>query len=275
MRGMLFFCGALFLCLCADAFCELIAYDGFDEEEYPVPETVGDTTPGLKGVNGGSGWADGWTITAPQYLRPGRVHSAEPGLSMDGVPGAGLRALWDNGEQRLGRQHIASRTIAGGGVQGDAGERVWFCFLHRRDGITSSSGSPGYVSLKKGAEAVLTLTLSSRFKEEKWTISAPDSDTVSMPSAAPDKMVTGAVIVRIDFFDGPDSVYVWAGEDIDLSLEPDTADAVSLSAEILGFDGVEFAGAIYCDTSYDEIRIATSFYESSGYKFPGTMIYVR
>lgn len=120
------------------------------------------------------------------------------------------------------------------------------------------------------------LDLSAKNREgEKWTITVPGvNGSISSLNAVPLVHTPGYVLVRIDYEEGLDTVYLWTGSEIDIQQPPDPQQAASLSAPLSGFDGVVLAGG-YIDLSFDEIRIATTFHDVVGYANPAMLILVK
>jgi hypothetical protein len=270
---------AIYMCIMllisSRASVDLIAYDGFSTEDYVIPETIGDHTEGLRNVNGGVGWSSGWTIYASQYLRPGRIHAAEPGLEYPGLATHGYRAYWNSGtDNRLGRAHSATRKISNSLIGGYDGDTIWLSILYVRK-VSSSSSVPGSIALMSNSVDVVRLNLSNIKIQEAWELSLNGGDYVQYPVQATSTGITGLVLVRIDYKDGDDDVYLWSGDSIDISSEPSISTALKASAPLPGFNTFQLIGGNYTDTSYDEIRIARTFPAVIGYKPPGSLVIIQ
>lgn len=260
------------LALPLTARADLIAYDGFSGDDYTAGKPAAESSKPIDGVNGGYGWASGWTTYASQYYRPGNIYPSDPGLSYTGLTSQGYQLFWNTngfGSNRLGRMHEAYRTVSSTPI-GTDGQTVWATFLIQKSNYQGING----LRLCRGAHGTPVLSaVTQSGNGEKWQLvagAASDTTTVAGSQTSTPQIV----IVRIDYKAGNDDAYLWVGTGLNLASQPDisTANAELLGVADLSFDILRLDGGGYSDTRIDEIRLATDWKSAiSAIPEPATM----
>lgn len=238
MRKSLCFLTMVFCMVAGAAFADSIAYDSFD---YSASKSNGDA---ISGADGGTGWSTAWSGNEDKFRTVG--------LSFSGVPESGGTLETFNGNSTA-----TFRTLDA--TYGADGTAVWIGVLFNR---IADGGNWAGLSLFDGVnERIFMGTVSGAYNMSRFGGSSA-STGVSSASAA-------ALILKIDFQSGNESVSMWAETSAVPTTEAalGTADA-TLSVADFSFDRVRIGSAFPEQYSMDELSMATSFEELYGVAVP-------
>ena len=228
----------LILCAAAEwAMAVPIASDSFD-----YPEGL------LAGSEGGSGWSHAWEGGAPEvkvmWTGLEYTDSKDVKLSVAGnsVKTGGLSKREINLDTES-RPELA--PFVQNGILGVDGTTIWICSLAHMDNNTAWD----YIDLRAGGVSKMVMGRESTVPN--WGLgSFPNVQHEGKTSIEKDVFF----VVRIDFKDGDDTVYLWTNPDLD--IEPAVRDADITTSRDVEFDSVWLHG---CgdDVQFDELRIGT------------------
>ncbi len=229
-----------------------LAYEGFD---YPAGST-------LSGRSGGSGWNGVW-----QTANNGSADILDAGLAAGGnappdydLLSAGNSAHLPNA-RRVGRKLDTSAAgpfgsrgyINGSGLIGENGKTLYVSFMQQADGTLlyyefefhrGSLGDPGRIAGIGNDQGGDNVHL--RAPNGTHTLIGPGNTAVNF------------YVVRIDFKEGNDDIYVYRNPTS--ATEPAVPTLTRLSAADMSFDGISFGAFANGRTvTHDEVRLGETW----------------
>ncbi len=239
--------GAVQLCCLNVAQAELIAYDGFRENDHG--SSFGGT---IANMNTGFGWSGPWELKINKTGTPDKSRGCikSDAMNYEGLATSGGRLTFTN----AGTIQYGMRTLAEPGL-GEDGSTLWLSFLTNK-GLGIKSGD---FTIFDGD--IARVKYIARYDNKNLaTLCVGDSNVVTAVST---DRITNLVVFKIDFHADGNDIAMWVGTGLDLTSEATLGNPDAYIESEIPFvvESIRTYGAANNTDIWDEFRVATTFEE--------------
>jgi len=230
----------------------LLVYEPFD---YPDTAT-------LDGQNGGIGFGGAWAPSESGRI-PAEIGTGSLGGAPvpAGVATSGNHAIAGDGTSGTQQEDERSLGTTMDGFQDD-GDTLWLSVIAQKTGGPNNQAFGALLLMDGGADNfVMGIRDPAQGKSDNWSLGHRAGNTV-FDSTGTSTTTLSWLVMRIDYNDGAEDVYLWVNPDP--GTEPLIANAdASETGQDFTFDWIEVSARNDITGVVDEIRIGTEFADMS------------